>query len=856
MTETLEKIRLSGGKYYLTHNADDAYKIISGIVFVYIVPLSKGKPGRRNLIYEASAGELIPSLSFTDGEYNSWRFCLTAKDYAELEIIPSGTATPLKNKFAARVGVENYQIQGFESGLVDIYNMNIVKEDGYFIKSKRNKESIAEQTDKMIFSAFSRKKQNSTGYDEKESLYSVISILCDAAKIDVASLDRIKQSCGKTYTIDDIASVSGFPCRDVILENDWYKTDSGYFFVNWGGEKKPAACIPHGNSYSLYDSDGNKLKITKKIASEIDPHAKMIYRPFKTTKLDKRGFIKFCFSELRVSDIIILIIMTLITSGIGILMPILNQNLYDKYAYTGRYDLIIQIGLLISTFTAGNILFTIIKNVSNFRLSSHVKISVKNAVYNRVFELPENFFRNYESADLAQRTMESGEVAGAVVSIVVGIVISFISTIVYLFMMCSYSGLMTLISALAFLIYGSLMVLIYNMRTKYKKKVLEMNGKTNSIMYQLLGGISKVRMAGIEDRALYEYMKPFVKERTTADRINRIEVLSSTINAISSSIIMIFFYWVAQNIDISMGQFAAFTSAFGMAFSSLGSIINNIADISVVIPAYERMAPILETHTEGGADKIYPSQITGEIDIDHVSFSYSTDDPLVLDDISLHISSGEYIGIVGSSGCGKSTLLKLLLGFERPVTGKIYYDSQDMETLDPHELRKQLGVVLQEGKLIAGSIYENITITSSSATMKEVNDVVKRVGLYEDILQMPMGLHTVLSEDCSTISGGQQQRILIARALINKPPILYFDEATSALDNLTQSMVCDTLEKMQCTKVVIAHRLSTIRNCDRIIVLDHGKIAEQGSYEQLMDLKGLFYNLASRQILDKEGDTA
>ena len=229
-------------------------------------------------------------------------------------------------------------------------------------------------------------------------------------------------------------------------------------------------------------------------------------------------------------------------------------------------------------------------------------------------------------------------------------------------------------------------------------------------------------------------------------------------------------------------------------------------------------------------------------------FPYSPDAPNVLQNIDLNIKPGEYVGLVGPSGCGKSTLMKLLLGFEKPTQGKIYYDNKDIDSIDKRELRKKMGVVLQDGKLISGSIFENITITAPNATVTDVRQVIKNVGLEKDIQEMPMGLHTILSEDCGTISGGQQQRILIARAIISNPKILFFDEATSALDNVTQSMVCETLEQMDSTRIVIAHRLSTIMRCDRIIVLNAGKVVEQGTYAELMENKGLFYNLASRQM--------
>lgn len=262
----------------------------------------------------------------------------------------------------------------------------------------------------------------------------------------------------------------------------------------------------------------------------------------------------------------------------------------------------------------------------------------------------------------------------------------------------------------------------------------------------------------------------------------------------------------------------------------------------------DRLKPILETLPEYEEDSELPGDLTGDIEIANVSFAYDEASGLVLNDLSVHIESGEYVGIVGASGCGKSTLLKLLLGFEKPQSGKIFYDSKDIDRMDKRELRKKFGVVLQDGRLIGGSIFDNITISSPKATIKDAERVAEQVGLAEDIKRMPMGMHTVVSEMGGTISGGQQQRILIARAIVGKPKILFFDEATSALDNVTQAMVCESLNKLHATRLVIAHRLSTVMDCDRILVMDKGRIVEEGSYEALMEQHGLFYELASRQL--------
>ena len=299
---------------------------------------------------------------------------------------------------------------------------------------------------------------------------------------------------------------------------------------------------------------------------------------------------------------------------------------------------------------------------------------------------------------------------------------------------------------------------------------------------------------------------------------------------------------------ISVGSFSAFTSLFGQFESHALSIISGIVSLRLIAPTYNRFKPIMDEKPEYEEGNELPGEISGAIEVNNVSFAYSEEEPKVLDNINLSVNPGDYIGIVGPSGSGKSTLMKLLLGFEKPTVGKIYYDNKDVEKLDKRELRKKMGVVLQNGKLISGSIFDNITITAPNATVDDVNRVIEAVGLKSDVDKMPMGIHTMLNEESSTISGGQQQRILIARAIISSPEILIFDEATSALDNITQKMVSDTLDKMNVTRIVIAHRLSTIMNCNRILVVDKGRIIEDGTYDELMANHGVFYNLAVRQI--------
>jgi ABC-type bacteriocin/lantibiotic exporter with double-glycine peptidase domain len=285
------------------------------------------------------------------------------------------------------------------------------------------------------------------------------------------------------------------------------------------------------------------------------------------------------------------------------------------------------------------------------------------------------------------------------------------------------------------------------------------------------------------------------------------------------------------------------------AFMLLTSVAVSAAQIR---PTMEMVKPILEAQPEVAENRTMVTRLSGGIELNNVTFRYREDMPLVLDNLSLKIRPGQYVAIVGKTGCGKSTLMRLLLGFETPQKGAVYYDGRDLKTLDLKSLRRRIGSVMQNGKLFMGDIFSNITVSAPWLTLDDAWEAAELAGLAEDIREMPMGMYTLISEGQGGISGGQRQRLFIARAVAPKPKILLFDEATSALDNLTQKQVSDALDQMKCTRIVIAHRLSTIRQCERILVLDQGRIIEDGSYEELIERNGFFAELVSRQRLDEE----
>lgn len=841
----LTQIQLQSPHALLTENMNDAYRVVQGGVIVYLVPVKKGSIERRKRIAELNKGDIFPSYAYRNEAFDVWKFLVVPKSgEAELELLENGSTKPLKRNFIHKCGIPKLEEEGFERCLEEFYLGQSLKDEGFIVHSEIAKKVVSGQTAATIISIAESAEEAPV---QGSNTYRVIAQGCKAAGIEVASEARILSCCGAKMAVPDVARISNFTCREVVLEQKWYRQECGVLLGTLD-DALVALYRKKGKSYVLYDGE-KEVPITAEIAEKISPKAHSIGRALPRTD----SLLRFCKKSIPKKSIVALALLGLAGTLIGILLPTLNQKIYDEYIALGDFGMVIQLCVLIGSFMLGNVFFSMVKKLTEYGVSCHVNYDLQNAVYWRIFQLPESFFRSYDSGDLAQRLGQAGSSAAQVVSQVTGAGFGMVFSLFYLWRMIKYSGKLTVWALIMSLVFALLSYFLETRSLRYETLQADTSGKAVAKLYQYLGGVDKIRMAGAEERAILEYLIPFTQEQKYEIQGKRITAVSEVLSDVSTYLFSMILYFVIikKNQDISVGNFMAFNSAFGTFSSALMQLISGCMTIFRLKPIYTRLKPIFDTQPEDDEQKQIVQSLSGSIELEHVSFGYSPEAGNVLNDISLQIHPGEYVAIVGPSGCGKSTLLKLLLGFETPTQGKIRYDGKSLSGLDAHSLRRNLGVVLQDGKLIAGSIYDNITITCPNPTMKAVNEVIEAVGLKADIDQMPMGVQTVLSESGNTISGGQQQRILIARAIMNKPQVLFFDEATSALDNLTQAKVCQSLDDMHVTRVVIAHRLSTIQNCDRILVFNNGQIQEEGNFESLMAQKGLFYNMAKRQIAEE-----
>ena len=844
------KFDIRGGETFITESPDKVYRVLEGSILVYLAPVSDGTPEGRLFLAEMSEGEVIPGFVAS----GSWRFVFVALERAEFEELSGADYREAKLLFAKKAGISLDVAADFEEALIEHYNLKSVIEEGYIYNIRREVEGTKERSLNMIRDIFRSKRVFQEEYAGATGhlVYDTAAYLCGYERIHIASADKIRQSSGRQFTLNDIARVSHFTVRGIVLSDKWYRSDYGAFIAFREEDGHPFAMLPaRYGSYNAYDADSDSLiRVDRQFAESLSADAVMFYRPFPEEKITVRKLIAFGMQKVYRSDVIRLVVHALAGTLTGLLIPYMNQLVYDRFIPPGNENGLIQLGSVILACALGNITFSVVKNLSSFRAMNSMEYAVQSATIDRLFNLPESFFRQYEAADLGMRTMNISRIYNIVAQSVTNSILSAVFSLAYIFSMLKYSK--ALAKPAFIMLAVSVGIIIYTglRQLKYEKEKLVIDTAAEANMFQYINGIAKLRTSSSENRALMQYLGDFTRSRQINIRKEQMTVFVNTFAGVIEVIFSMVFYYlvIKKNLDISIGAFTGFTTAFGALTSAMFEISEHFLIVNQIQPMFDMSRPILETLPESSTGAVLPGELTGDIEVSNISFSYDADEPPVLDGLNLHFSAGEFVGIVGASGCGKSTLLKLLMGFEKPQIGRIYYDGQDIDDIDKRELRRKFGVVLQNGGLITGTIYDNITITAPDCKMERVQEVIKSVGLEEDIADMPMGLYTAISEGSGTISGGQAQRILIARAIVGKPRIIFFDEATSALDNVKQEQVMSTLESLDATKVVIAHRLSTIKNCDRIIVMDNGRIVEEGKYDELMDKKGCFYELAIRQI--------
>ena len=639
--------------------------------------------------------------------------------------------------------------------------------------------------------------------------------------------------------------------RTVKLEKGWYKDAIGAF-LGFRTDGTPVALLPNRFfGYSYYDeSTAEKVRLNSTTEAELEGTAICFYKPFPAKKLNIPMMLHYVIGCVPVSSYVLVMFMLLVTTLVGMLSPKITHIIFNEVIPSGSMRLFWAVIVFSVCISISSILINILKSLVDGGVDTQMSVSVQAATMARVLSLPADFFKNYSAGELTTKLQYFNSLCSTLYSGFIVTGLGSVFSLIYLAQVFTYAPALVVPSLC--ITAATLGLSIFNtcIRMKINRQSMEAAGKKNGLTYALISGIQKIKLSGSERRAFTRWTKVYTEEVRTTYGIPLSVLLSGTFSIMISLAGTIVMYYFAIRSNVTVADYYAFTAAYGMVSGAFSALVGIGLQAASIRPTLEQVKPIMEAVPEIAEDKKVVTAVSGGIELNNVSFRYNESMPWVLDNISLKIRPGQYVAIVGKTGCGKSTLLRLLLGFETAQKGAVYYDGKDISTLDLKSLRKKIGVVMQNGKLFHGDIFSNITISAPWLTLREAWEAADLADIADDIRAMPMGMHTIISEGSGGISGGQRQRLMIARAVAPKPKILMFDEATSALDNITQKKVSEALDSLKCTRIVIAHRLSTIRHCDRIIVLDGGKIIEDGAYDELLAKGGFFAELVERQRIN------
>lgn len=651
-----------------------------------------------------------------------------------------------------------------------------------------------------------------------------------------------------TEYIDFCIKPSGIMKRKVELTSNWWRDAYGPMLgiLNNGDL---IALLPSSKGYSYFDYEsGRKVVINKTNSKNIQSFGYCFYKPFPNHELSILDLIKYMIGNVTKSDIFIYLMVLAFTTLLGLIQPKISLILYSHIIPDGNTSVLFALGILMVSIAMSTQILSLSQSLIMNRLTFRLTNTVEPASMMRMLNLPADFFKDYAAGELSQKFSLIPSICSSIFSVITGTLLTSLFSLAY------FSQISNITPALlvpSLIIIG--VTLVMNIITtltsmKIQKRSLDAAAELSGMTYSVLCGISKVKLTGSEKRIFARWAKKYKTSANYTYNPPFILKYSNIINQIISTTGLAVIYSIAVFSKMTVGEYMAYNVAYGMVFGSIMSLTSITTIFSGLKPMFDIVEPILKTIPEISGGKTVVTSISGSIEINNLTFRYGEGGKNVLDGINIKIRPGQYIAIVGKTGCGKSTLVRLLLGFEKPNKGAIYYDGKDINKLDLPSLRRKIGTVMQNSKLFTGDIFSNIVITSPSLTLNDAWEAAQIAGFKKDIEDMPMGMHTIITEGSGGISGGQKQRLMIARAVAPKPKIIIFDESTSALDNITQKHVADSLAKLKCTRIVIAHRLSTIKDCDRIYVLNEGNIIEEGTFDELYEKNGYFYELVNRQM--------
>ena len=659
---------------------------------------------------------------------------------------------------------------------------------------------------------------------------------------------------------EQLCDANGIRRRRLKLAEDWWQKDCGPL-LGISPELGPLALEPRAfGGYVYVGADGRRRNLDQETARGLGRRAIALYPPIRSAGPESSAVrtSDLLRSSLRglSADLALIVALSLSCGLLALITPFATEALFDALTHPGAGSSwwLWTAGLGVAAVAIA--LLQLTRGFALVRLENRLDQSLQSALWSRLLALPTSFFRRFSVGDLSSRAMGIQRIQEVISGDLTLALLSLLAAFASLGVLFVYHGLLAALALMLVAVQGGVALWMARRQLDYERWRLEIGGRLNGWVHNLLVGLPKLKAARAERSALAQWAERFARSREIEIGSRRLADVQGLFGEVYAclTIWMLFAAMTATlQQGMSVGELLAVHAAFGQFQAAALGMLGVLPALVGLVPAWERLQPILQTAPEGsqiGLDPVRrdPGPIRGRVELRDVSFSYSTDGPRVLHGVDLRVEAGEMVALVGPSGSGKSTCLRLLLGFEQPDQGGVFFDDADLRTLDLQALRRQFGVVLQHGNPSVGTVFHNI-VGTQNVGMDEAWWAAEQAGIADDIRAMPMGMFTMVSQRAASFSGGQRQRLLLARAILRRPRLFFLDEATSALDNSTQEKIVDYLNSVGAGRLVIAHRLSTIRRADRIYVLDGGRVVEEGRFDTLIAQGGLFSRLAARQTL-------
>ena len=651
--------------------------------------------------------------------------------------------------------------------------------------------------------------------------------------------------------LTDILDVSGVRCRRVRLlpEEKWWHGDSGAILAFRSDSGEPVALLPDMlGRYREVDASGTRrVRVSAERARALAPQGFMFYRPFPAGRAGAadlagmaRGSLGRDFARFGLTGL---------AGGLVMLVPpVVIGVIADAIIPAGDGNLLYLALAALAGFAVLGALLHVVQGTALMRVEARMTARLEAGLWDRMLRLPPGFRRRYSAGDLAMRGMTFQALRDSISGLVANAALSLVFLLPAFALMVYHDAALGAVGAAMGLLSLAVVVVLGLYQIPHHRRILASQRRLTGRLFQFIEGIAKLRSCSAERSAFAQWARQYLAQKQAEVRLHGLNVHLLGASAGMPVLAIAAMLAIAEAETTSVGDFLVVVSAFlvfQMALLRLGASFSAVA---AIIPACEQALPILHETPQSSITGASVNRLGGEISLDRVRFRYDPDGPLVIDDVSMHVGPGEFVAIAGESGSGKSTLLRLALGLETPLSGTVYFDGRDIKGLNLKQLRRNIGVVPQETALMPEDIWDNIAGDDELATEDAVWRAARLAAVDRDIAGMPMGFHTGVGKSAATLSGGESQRVLIAGALYSNPRILMLDEATNWLDNENQTRVMRNIESLSSSKLVIAHRLSTLQHADRIYVMQHGRVVQQGTYEGLIGVEGVFRDLVRRQM--------